>query len=71
MVKCTGHHQRLGLPFGALPFFDTRQVEDRMLKSEKEQMPHNPVRAQQPSSQGVWVGVGLTSLCFGKPSLSL
>lgn len=47
---------------------DTRKVEDRMVKSGKEQMPHNRVMIG-PSLQGL--GESLVPLCFGKASLSL
>lgn len=64
----SGHHQA-GTSAPVLCLFDTRQVEDRMVKSEKEQMPHSQYVLSH--LHRVWVGVGLTSLCFGKPSLSL
>ena len=50
----SGHHQS-GTSVPVFCLFDTRQVEDRMVKSEKEQMPHRQY-VLSPSSQGVCVG---------------
>ena len=50
----SGHHQS-GTSVPVFCLFDTRQVEDRMVKSEKEQMPHRQY-VLSPSSLGVCGG---------------
>ena len=50
----SGHHQA-GTSAPVLCLFDTKQVEDRMVKSEKEQMPHTKYMLN-PSSQSVGGG---------------